>query len=70
MPPETEQKFYIKMRILDKQQKRDFFQDLEVTASSEDEAKLFAFYGIRKIWDSKKYEFAISSIREGLILLL
>ncbi len=68
MPPKGEQKFYIRMRIYDKQQKRDFIEEIEVVAKSEKEAKLLAFYGIRQIYSLKCYRYELASIKEGLIL--
>ena len=69
MPPEGEQKFYIRMGILDVQQKREFIEEMEVIAKSEDEAKLLAYYGVRQVYDLKCYKFQISSIKGGIILL-
>lgn len=68
MAEEVEQKFYVRLKIFDIQQKKEFIQEMEVMAKDEEEAKFLVFYGARKVWPSDIYRFAIASIRGGLIL--
>ncbi len=54
--------YLIRVRIIDKQQKRNWIEDTEVSAKNTHEAGLIARYCMSKIWNRKKYLFEITSI--------